>query len=287
MHLRTRGLRLFHGLNQRLPAGLSVPRVATVHDLFVLTGEYSTPEFRERFAGLARETAHRAEHIIAVSGHTATQVAERLHFPASRITVVHHGAEPLELPSRARRAEVLKNLGVPRPFVLHLGALQVRKNLARIVESFELAGGSTRLVLAGSHGFGAEEILDRIRISRARDRILLVGHVDDEVRGTLFAEAEALLFPSLDEGFGLPVVEAFSAGLPVITSNVSALPEVAGDAAVLVDPYEPEEIAVALKRVLHDSDLRAELRRKGLARARRFTWRRCADETWKVYDRLS
>ena len=287
MHLRTRRLRLFHGLNQRLPAGLSVPKVATFHDLFALTGEYSTPDFRERFAGLARETAQRAEHIIAVSGHTATQVAERLQFPASRISVVHHGAEPLGLPSRARRAEVLKSLGVPRPFVLHIGALQVRKNLGRIVESFELAGGSTRLVLAGSDGFGARGILDRIRISRARDRILRVGHVDDEARGTLYAEAEALLFPSLDEGFGLPVVEAFAAGLPVITSSVSALPEVAGDAAVLVNPYAPEEIADALKRVLDDSDLRAELRRKGLARAQRFTWQRCADETWKVYNLLS
>ena len=287
MNLRTRRLRLFHGLNQRLPAGLSVPTVATFHDLFALTGEFSTPDFRERFAGLARETARRADHIIAVSGHTATQVAERLQFPASRITVVHHGAEPIEIPSRARRAEILTSLGVATPFVLNLGALQVRKNIGRIVQSFELGGGSTRLVLAGSHGFGATEILDRIRISRVRDRILLVGHVDDEVRATLYAEAEALLFPSLDEGFGLPVVEAFAAGLPVITSNVSALPEVAGDAAVLVDPYEPEEIADALKRVLDDSDLRAELRQKGLARAKSFTWQRCADETWKVYNLLS
>lgn len=287
MQLRTRGLRLFHGLNQRLPANVSVPRVATFHDLFALTGDYSTAEFRARFAGLARETAQRADHIIAVSRHTAALVAERLRFPADRITVVHHGAEPLHRPPRTRRSEILESLGVERPFVLHLGALQVRKNVDRIVEAFELAGGSIFLVLAGSLGFGATRILDRIRKSSARERILHVGHVADEARATLYAEAEALLFPSLDEGFGLPVVEAFAAGLPVITSNVSALPEVAGDAAMLVDPYEAEDVAAALKLVLHDPELRADLRRKGRARAARFTWRRCADETWQVYERLS
>ncbi len=286
MHLSARGLRLFHGLNQRLPAGLAIPRVATFHDLFALSGEYATPDFQARFAGLARETAERADHIIAVSGHTARQVAERLEFPIARITVVHHGAEPLDIPPRAWRAAALKSLGVSGPFLLHLGALQVRKNLGRIVEAFELVGGSTQLVLAGSGGFGARGILDRIRASRARNRILLVGHVDDEVRASLYAEAEALVFPSLEEGFGLPVVEAFAAGLPVITSNVSALPEVAGDAAVLVDPNDTEEIAVALKRVLEDSALRSALRRKGLARAERFTWQRCAQETWQVYELL-
>ena len=281
-----RGLRLFHGLNQRLPDGLSVPKVATFHDLFALTGEYSTAEFSARFARLARETARQADHIIAVSSHTANQVAERLQVPSARISVVHHGTEKLDIPPRARRVELLDALGVSGPFVLHVGALQVRKNVERVVAAFEAAGVAAQLVLAGSHGYGSEGILERIRKSPARARVLLTGHVADEARASLYAEAEALLFPSLEEGFGLPIVEAFAAGLPVIASNVSALPEVAGDAAILVDPRDTDAIAEALERAVEDSQLRSALRRKGLARAERFTWRRCADETWRVYERV-
>ncbi len=279
----TGGLRLFHGLNQRLPEGLRCPTVATFHDLFALTGEYSAAEYRDRFAGLARETAGRADRIIAVSSYTAGRVEEILRFPRSLITVVHHGVELQNVPPAARREAVLRGLGVSRPFLLHIGALQVRKNVERIVAAFEAAGGSTGLVLAGAPGYGADRILARIDRSTARDRIRTVGHVGNEARASLYGSAEALLFPSLEEGFGLPVIEAFSAGLPVVASNVSAIPEVAGDAAVLVDPLSADEIAGALERVLASGTLRAELRAKGFARAKEFTWRRCAEQTWAAY----
>ena len=287
LQVGSRDLKLFHGLNQRLPKGVRVPCVATYHDLFAMTGEYSTAEFRRRFARLARETADRADHIIAVSAYTAEQVASRLGFPRSRITVVHHGAEPLGIPPRARCEAILANLGVSRPFVLHIGTLQVRKNVGRAVEAFEAAGGTADLVLAGGSGFGADRVLERIEHSCARPRIRLAGHVSDDVRACLYASAEVLLFPSLEEGFGLPVVEAFSVGLPVIASNASAVKEVAGNAAVLVDPLSTDEISGALERVLESESLREELRRKGTARARRFTWERCAAETWRVYRRLA
>ena len=283
----SRKLRLFHGLNQRLPLECRCPTVATFHDLFALSGEYSTPTFRSRFASLARETAERANHVIAVSAYTAEQVVGRLGFPRSNITVVHHGAEALKVPAQDRRGHILRRLGVTRPFVLHVGTLQVRKNVDRVIAAFEMAGGSTELVLAGSHGYGAERILDRIRCSPARARILLPGHVAEEVRATLYACAEVLLFPSLEEGFGLPIVEAFSVGLPVVTSNVSALPEVAGGAAALIDPLDTDAIAAALGEVLESSSLRSELRRKGTLRARQFQWQRCAEETWKVYEQLA
>ena len=286
LRLSARGLQLFHGLNQRLPPLVGVPTVATFHDLFAITGEFSTGEFKERFARLARETARRADHVIAVSSHTARQVQTKLGVPRSRITVVHHGVETLAVPSRARREQALAALGVAKPFVLHVGALQVRKNVERLVAAFEASGQTAQLVLAGSLGFGASRILERIRRSAVRDSVLLAGHVSDATRASLYAEAEALLFPSLDEGFGLPVIEAFSVGLPVITSDVSALPEVAGDAAVLVDPRNTDEIARGLQAVLEDPGLRSALRRKGLARASKFTWERCAEQTWRVYERL-
>lgn len=279
-------VRLFHGLNQRLPDGIQTPRVATFHDLFALTGDYSTPEFKERFGRLARETASKADHIIAVSKHTANEIARRLRFPRSRISVVHHGVEPLNVPSPERCESILRGLGVTRPFVLHMGTLQVRKNLERVVAAFEAAGGSAQLVLAGSHGYGADRILDRIDRSLFRARIRLTGHVADDVRACLYASAEVLLFPSMEEGFGLPAIEAFSVGLPVITSDVSAVAEVAGDAAMLVDPRSVGEIAEALERVLERGELREELVRKGSERVRQFTWKQCAAKTWQVYRKL-
>lgn len=286
LFLSAQGLSLFHGLNQRLPSRLRVPSVATFHDLFAMTGEYSTPEFRQRFAYLARETAKRADHVIAVSNHTAALVADQLAFPRESITVIHHGVEALAIPSPERRRAVLSDLGVTRPFVLHVGSLQVRKNIERIVAAFESIDESLELVLAGATGFGSDRIVLRIDESPARSRIRMTGHVEDDARATLYAEAEALVFPSLEEGFGLPVVEAFSAGLPVVASNVSAVAEVAGDAAALVDPLDAEGIAGALERVVSDSVLRAELRAKGLDRARRFSWERCAAQTWDVYRSL-
>lgn len=277
---------LFHGLNQRLPKSMDTLKVVTFHDLFAITGEYSTPDFRERFAELARETASRADHIIAVSAHTADQVAELLGFPRTRISVVHHGAEPLITPGSGQCDAIMRRLAVNRPFLLHVGSLQVRKNVARLVEAFETVEEPVDLVLAGARGYGADRIVERIRNSPARDRIHLVGHVADEVRACLYARAEALVFPSLEEGFGLPVIEAFAAGLPVIASNVSALPEVAGGAAMLVDPLRPPEITEAIGCVLGNSVLRADLRSKGAARVQGVTWQRCARETWKVYELL-
>ncbi len=177
----------------------------------------------------------------------------------------------------------MRGLGVDRPFLLHVGSLQLRKNVTRLVAAFEAVEEPVDLVLAGARGYAADRIVEQIRNSPAGDRIHLVGHVGDAVRACLYARAEALVFPSLEEGFGLPVIEAFAAGLPVIASNVSAVPEVAGDAAVLVDPLRPAEIAEAIKRVLLSSALRAELRGKGAARVRGMTWQRCARETWTVY----
>lgn len=277
---------LFHGLNQRLPPPSDALMVATFHDLFAMTGDYSTRGFRERFAKLAVETARRANHIVAISEHTARLVEELLGCPRARVTVVHHGVEALDAPTQNETRSTLEDLNITPPFVLHMGTIQARKNVGRLVEAFEAAGAGRQLVLAGSIGYGGPDILSRIERSPARSRMRLPGHVGDKVRSCLYRSAECLLFPSLDEGFGLPVVEAMASGLPVITSDASALPEVAGDAALLVDPLDVDAIADGLARVLASAALRAELTAKGLERAKAFTWRRCADETWAAYQRL-
>ncbi len=284
--LLPRRVDLFHGLNQRLPRYRFPRTISTFHDLLVLSGEYSTSEFRRRFASLARDAAARSDHMVAVSRHTATQVESLLGVAPARITVIHHGVDPVPEFSGEDLAAFRRRLRIERPFLLHVGAVQARKNIARLVEAFESLPPPLELVLAGSDGYQAADIHARIGRSSARRRIHTLGYVPPGVLERLYRSAQVLAFPSLEEGFGLPVLEAMSAGLPVVTSNRSALVEVAGDAALLVDPEDPAAIAAALDGALHDSEERGELIRKGLARAAGFRWSRAAQETLAVYGKL-
>jgi glycosyltransferase involved in cell wall biosynthesis len=271
--LLPRGADLFHGLNQRLPRLPLRRSIATFHDLFVMTGEYSTPEFRARFTDQARDAAARADVLIAVSDFTKQQVVALLGVDAARVHVVHHGTRRLPPVTACPR----------EPVILNVGAIQKRKNIARLVEAFEPLDPAWRLVLAGSNGFGAGEILARIAASPARDRIQVTGYVSPQELAGWYVRASIFAFPSLDEGFGMPVLEAMSAGVPVVTSDRSALPEVAGDAALLIDPGNTEALGNALRQLTINLDLREELIRRGIERARTFTWEKAVRETWDVY----
>ncbi len=267
-----RSTRLFHGLNQRLPESRYPLQVVTFHDLFVMTADYSTPEFRTRFAQQARHAADTADHIIAVSNFTAKQVIELLAVESSRVTVIPHGVR------------FLKPVDVPREkVILHVGAIQKRKNLVRLVKAFDTLEGNWRLILAGSAGFEADAVLQAVQEAKNRDRILITGYVGIEELARWYSRAMIFAFPSLDEGFGMPVLEAMAAGIPALTSNNSALIEVAGEAAFLVDPESIDQIREGLNLLTQDDALRASLVRKGLSRARLYTWERASAETWKVY----
>lgn len=275
--LPTYSASLFHGLNQRMPARSARRTVCTFHDLFVLTSEYSTPGFRARFAAQARQAAARADLIICVSRFTADQVRDLLQVPDSRLRVIPHGTH---LPAAAARAS-------REPVILHVGAVQLRKNLARLVAAFERnVPEPWRLVLAGSDGYGAAEIHQRIAVSPARNRIETPGWVSDEQLTGLYARASVFAFPSLDEGFGIPVLEAMAHGLPVLSSNRSALPEACGEAALLVDPFDEDAIGAGLVRLIEDPDLRISMEHAGLSRAREYSWQRAVDLTWAVYAEL-
>lgn len=266
---------LFHGLNQRLPHRRYRRTVSTFHDLFVLTGEYSTPEFRRRFAAQARHAAATSDAIIAVSEFTARQVKELLGVENSRVHVVHHGVRPF--PASALPRENI---------VLHTGAIQKRKNIARLAEAFARLPSDWRLVLAGSVGFGAAEILRDLAQNPCRERISVPGYVSAGDLAGWYARARIFAFASLDEGFGMPVLEAMAAGAVVIASNRSALPEVCGDAAFFVDPEDLDALAGALQTVAGDPELEEDLRDRGFRRAAQFTWGKAAAQTWKVYETL-
>ena len=269
-------IRLFHGLNQRLPATRYRRTVCTFHDLFVMSGDYSTSEFRERFTVLARRAAERSDLIIAVSRFTASQVCELLDVEPARVRVVAHG---IQLPPSPLRRE-------PEKMVLHVGAVQKRKNLVRLVEAFERLKPEWRLVLAGSAGYGAEQVFERIRQSPARDRIELTGYVDSHLLEELYSRAAVFAFPSLDEGFGMPVLEAMARGIPVLTSRRSALPEVGADAALYADAENAADIGEQLLRLADSGELQTQLSARGLEHTSKFSWEIAAKQTVEVYREL-
>ncbi len=262
---------LFHALNQRVDAKAK-RTVSTFHDLFVMTGDYSMPEFRERFTAQARDAAARSDLIIAVSQFTARQVEQLLGVEPARIRVIHHGVRS---PAASSNKENL---------VLCVGAIQRRKNIARLVKAFELLPDSWRLVLAGAtDGFAAAEELRAVEESSAKSRIGVPGYITSTQLDDLYNRASIFAFPSLDEGFGMPVLDAMARGIPVLTSNCSAMPEVAGDAALLVDP---RSIGDALLRLAVDESLRAELAMRGRERVKQFSWESAVAKTWAVYDEI-
>lgn len=266
---------VFHGLNQRLPRRLRQPSVVTFHDLFVLTSEYASPEFRRRFAAQARDAAARAHLLIAVSQFTATQLVDLLRADAGRIRVIPHGVHLPQTPPPPQQER--------EPLILHVGAIQKRKNIHRLVEAFERIDPPWRLVLAGSEGYGAAEILERIRASKAFPRITLAGYVSRAQLEQLYRRAAILAFPSLDEGFGIPLLEAMAYGVAVLTSNRGALREVASGAALLVDPLCTDEMAEGLRRLTETPQLRRVLAEKGFAVARQYGWKEAVAKTWQAY----
>ena len=277
---------LFHGMNQRLPRRSYPVSVVTIHDLFPLTStEYSTPSFQKRFTEILQDAVSRADRIIAVSNATREQLLQHTNASDGRIRVIHHGVDPVPAASpeeqRAFRTQVL-GLAEEEKFFLNVGAIQIRKNISNIVLAAAQLPGY-RLVLAGGDGYGAEAIHALIEKEGMGGRVIRLGHASPETLRLLYATATALVFPSFEEGFGMPVLEAMSCGLPVITSNCSAMPEVAGDAAVCVDPRNCEQIAAAMRHIAEDAALAAALRERGRERAATFSWEKCARETWNVY----
>lgn len=271
---------LFHGLNQRLPE-LRFPRqIATFHDLFVLSGDYSTPQFRERFAAQAREAAAAADLIVAVSAFTASAVEHYLNVPASRLRVIHHGVLP-----RPVQPDIQPNVAREK-IILCVGALQKRKNQTALIRAFRAAPPDWTLVLAGSEGYESEAVLREAANSPAHARIHTTGYISDKQIALWYARAGIFAFPSLDEGFGMPALEAMAAGVPVIAGNRSSLPEICGDAAMLIDPESDEELAHALRFLASDDDLRVKMSAAGKAHAAKFRWEDAVEKTLAVYREL-
>jgi len=276
--LLPRSTDVFHGLNQRLPAYRFRRAVTTVHDVFSLSSNrYSSPDFRRKFGEVIRDAVRRSDAIITVSAYTRDELCRVTGADPARITVVHHGIDP---PAPVEHTAAA-------PYFLTVGVVQTRKNTLAAVRAIERLPAAIPLVVAGGDGYGAEATHDYARRQGLADRVRFVGHCDEATLNRLYAGASALIFPSYEEGFGFPVLEAMARGLPVIAAHASSIPEIAGDAALLFDPDDDAGMAAACARILDDPAFAQDLSVRGQRQASGFTWERAAKETLAVYKRLT
>jgi glycosyltransferase involved in cell wall biosynthesis len=280
------GLDLVHAPSLAFPNRGRRPLIVTVHDVLFLEFPEAYTAHGRAFHRRALSRLSQADLVICPSRTAADALRSLKQELPKRIRVVPLGTD---LVRPADPNWVLRELGVEGPYVVWMGTIEPRKNLRRAIGGFLQATNDDRgterpkLLLVGPAGWLDRPIMDLLDEPVVRERVRRVGRLDRDRQAAVYAGAEALLLPSLGEGFGLPVLEAMACGTPVVTSDRSSLPEVAGDAAVFCDPLDEGSIAAALSSVLRDPELADRLRERGLARAAQFTWERTARETAACY----
>ena len=281
---------VYHSPYYVLPYATSCPTVVTVHDLIpeLCPEALPRPWLRHAFRGLVRLACRRARMVIAGSTATAQDLRHRLHLPAERVATIPYGVDSSFCPPSSEQVAAMgQALRLSYPYVLYVGINKPHKNLVRLVQAWaripDTVRGDTRLVLAGREDPRYPQTRQAIAQLGIGNSVTILGPVPDADMAALYGGGVAFAFPSLYEGFGLPVLEAMACGTPVVASNRSSLPEVVGKAGLLIDPFDMDALAAALARLLGDAALRRELSAQGLIRARRFTWERAARETLAVY----
>ncbi len=287
-------LDLLHSTDFIPPLYSTTPAVITVHDLaFLHWPHFLTTDSAAYYGQIDRAVKH-ARHIIVPSESTQKDLTRLLGVPEDKISVIYEAADPSfqPLPLAATRREVMQQYNIPEAYILIVGTIEPRKNVNGLLHAFHHLRTKYNLtdvglVIAGSHGWLYEEIMETVSKLGLQKSTYFLGRVPDENLRKLYVGARCLIHPAHYEGFGLPPLEAMACGTPTIVSNISSLPEVVGDAALLVDPNNPEEIAVALQRLLTNPELHAELRAKGLQRAHCFSWEMAAQSTLEVYRKVA
>jgi len=294
--LRARRVDLLHGLAYATPFASPCPAVVTVHDLtFFRFPETLKPLRRVYLRAATRSATRRAMRVIAVSRQTRDDVIQFLHVSAGKVEVVYNGVDEAFSPAAPEELDRFRQQrGLPPRFILFLGTLEPRKNVVSLLEAFaqwrrdagwgEGADG-VKLVVAGAKGWYFERIFARAEELGLADELLFPGFLPGEELPWWYRAAECFVYPSIYEGFGLPVLEAMACGTAVITSSIPSLIEVAGDAAIIVSPQDVSALAEAIGRVMGDTTLRAEMRQAGLRQAARFSWNKATAETAAVYRR--
>lgn len=286
------GIDVIHATDHLVPRLRGMPVVATIFDAIPL----SHPEWvRYRFKGLKNElwrrTAFWAQHVITISDYSRQEIATHFRLPEERITAIPLGVgsqwfAPVD---EAVGESVRVRCALPNRYFVSVGTLQPRKNINRLLLAHaslpEHLQREFPLIVVGKPGWGCEDVIAQFT-GGALKYVRWLQHLPDADLQVVIKRATALVFPSLHEGFGLPVLEAFAAGVPVVASNTTSIPEVAGDAALLIDPLRIDELADAMRRIAENSGLASQLIARGRHRVRAFTWQACAEKTLRVYESM-
>jgi glycosyltransferase involved in cell wall biosynthesis len=291
-------LDLLHSTDFIPPLRSTIPTVITVHDLAFLHWPHFVTKVSAAYYGQIDRAVRHARHIIVPSESTKQDLGALLGVPSDKVSVIYEAADPIFAPAAdpgaeaQARAYVRRQYGLPETFVLFVGTIEPRKNVSGLLEAFrhlldKYSVEGVGLAIAGGRGWLYREVLAMIDSLKLRNSVHLLGRVPDEDLRRLYIAARCHVHPAHYEGFGLPPLEAMACGTPTIVSNVSSLPEVVGDAAILIDPKNWEEMAVAMNRLITDDALHAELRAKGLQRAKLFSWDLAAEKTMDVYRQVA
>jgi len=286
---------LFHGLDHiGIPfiyKSKTCKYVVTIHDLITLIyPDKFTLKHRLIQNTLLPKVLRKADRIIANSNSTKNDIIRLYPEYESKIKVIYEGIDSKFFQRDSKEIErTLKKYNIDYKYFLFLGTIEPRKNIINVIEAFiklkQEGNVEQKLVITGRKGWLYKEILEKMQKAPFFQDIVFTDFINDEDLPFLYSGADIFLYPSLYEGFGLPVLEAMACGVPVITSNISSLPEVAGDAALLVNPMNVEEIARAVETLKRDRKLREKMRKKALERAKLFSWEKAAKETLKIYEK--
>ncbi|HBY02542.1 MAG TPA: glycosyltransferase family 1 protein [Rikenellaceae bacterium] len=267
-----------------------VPFVTSLHDVsYKRFPSFFSPRDRLLFSILSPLSLQSTKAIITISHHAKQEIAHFYPSFKNKTFVTHLAANSIFRKINKKREEnpVLMKFAIPDSYILVVGNLQPRKNVLRIIRAFAAIQNQiteTKLVIVGQAKWQSSEIEEEVRKQRIENRVIFTGYITEEELVWLYNDATVFVYPSLYEGFGLPILEAMACGTPVITSNTSSMPEVAGDSALLVNPYNEEEITDAIIRIVKNINFAKLMSEKGLQRSRMFSWAKTAEETLKVYE---
>jgi glycosyltransferase involved in cell wall biosynthesis len=284
------GIELFHSTDHHIPKLSNIPVVATIHDAIPLSNpEWLSWRYKYLISPAFKRSARWANRIITVSHFSKQHIADNFNIDDKLIDVIPNGVD--EVWSRTiephRIFKVQKKYSIFKPYIIFVGTFQPRKNLERLINAYLALDqhllNEFDLVLIGRNGWCSDDLVSKLTSGSLPNSIRWLQYVPAFDLELLVKGATCLAFPSLAEGFGLPVVEAFAAGIPVLTSNISSLPEISGNAALLVNPYNTDSIASGLSKMLQDEVLRSTLVERGLIRSKIYSWDKTAQETLRVY----
>ncbi|MBO6605714.1 glycosyltransferase family 1 protein [Psychroserpens sp.] len=293
---------ILHCTSNTAPMYQSIPLVTTLHDVIfsetsMIKQILSSASWYQKLGNIYRRlivnrVIKRSAQLITVSNFEKQNIKDRYRISTDKIETVYNGVNSdfsAKIDS-IKQERVVKKYKLPELFLLHIGNTDPRKNTSRVLEAFnefiDCSSESYKLVLVGLNEDKLDALLNDLGLTKLKQHIVLTGYVSDEDLPVIFSMAKVFLFPSLREGFGIPIIEAMASGIPVITSNTSSMPEVAGEAACIVDPYCKDDILLGITNILTNDQLRLELVKKGLTRSNAFSWMNSATSVLELYQQL-